>query len=261
MGRDTECDQRIASIPVTQSGPHASVARVTTRMTECLVLVDPPVAHHTNIITGCGSHANPICDQICLSATLDHIKAATVHLSTLWTLKAIRSWLLVAFQGAQVANKAGKVLGAHLIRIRRHGVRCHNFKFAKIRLLKRPELAVAVHHLNAETIVPQKSSRNRLSIACYQLDAPILGSNIFLRRHQRGPYFLPGPPRSNRGQVRSTYDPVSPTRWQERHPFAVKSSVPLAISASLNGFSFTAGASFGSTSTALAKGLPKFAVR
>jgi hypothetical protein len=47
MGRDTECDQRVASIPVTQSGPHASVARATTLMTECLV--HPVVAHRTNI--------------------------------------------------------------------------------------------------------------------------------------------------------------------------------------------------------------------
>src|SRR5215469_1557029 len=104
MGRDTQCDQRVASIPVSQYGPHACVAGATTLMTECLVLVDQPVAHSssafTNIVTGCGSHANAICDQI-----------------RLWTLKAIRSWLLVGFQGAQVANKAGKVLGAHLIRI------------------------------------------------------------------------------------------------------------------------------------------------
>src|ERR1700751_3546019 len=110
MGPDTECDQRLASVPVAQSSPHASVARAT----------------------------------------------------TLRTLKAIRSWILVALQGAQVANKTGKVLGAHLIRIRRHRVRRHNFKFAKIRLLKRPELVVAVHHLNGETIVPQKPSRDRL---------------------------------------------------------------------------------------------------
>jgi len=63
-------------------------------------------------------------------------------------------------------NKISKLLGTHLIRIRRHGVRRHNRKFAKIRLLKRPELAVGVHDLNAEAIVPEKSSRNGLSITC-----------------------------------------------------------------------------------------------
>jgi len=52
----------------------------------------PTSSAFTNIVTGCGSHANAICDQI-----------------RLWTLKEIRSWLLVGFQGAQVANKAGKV--------------------------------------------------------------------------------------------------------------------------------------------------------
>src|SRR5215831_3751991 len=99
MGRDTECDQRVASIPVSQSGPHACVAGATTLMTECLVLIDQPVAHLRILFLGV-VHTNAICDQICL-----------------WTLKAIRSWLLVGFQGAQVANKAGKVLCDHLIRI------------------------------------------------------------------------------------------------------------------------------------------------
>src|SRR5215467_13201597 len=131
MGPDTECDQRLASVPLSQSGLHASFALAT----------------------------------------------------TLRILKTIRSWILVALQRAQVANETGKVLGAHLIRIRRHRVRRHNFKFAKIRLLKRLELVVTVHHLNGETIVPQKSSRNCLSIACYELDAPILRTNFFLRRY------------------------------------------------------------------------------
>jgi len=189
MGRDTECDQRLASVPLTQSGLHASA------------LVEGSSERMPVYVCFCEK-------QLALGTAKAVISSrGTVHVSTLWTLKAIRSWILVALQGAQVANKTGKVLGAHLIRIRRHRVSRHNFKFAKIRLLKRPELVVAVHHLNGETIVPQKSSRNRLSIACYQFDGPILGTNIFLRRHERGPYFVPGPPRSNRGQVRSSILP------------------------------------------------------
>jgi hypothetical protein len=52
MGRDTECDQRVASISVTQSGPYACVAGATMLMTKCLVLVDQAVAHLRILLPG-----------------------------------------------------------------------------------------------------------------------------------------------------------------------------------------------------------------
>src|SRR5215470_3348713 len=101
MGRDTECDQRVASIPVSQYGPHACVAGATTLMTECVVLVDQPVAHLRILLLG-----------------VVHTPMQSVTKSAFGLSKRSVHGFLVAFQGAQVANKAGKVLGAHLIRIR-----------------------------------------------------------------------------------------------------------------------------------------------
>lgn len=49
-------------------------------------------------------------------------------------LKGLR--LSVVFQGAQVVDEIGKILSAHLIRVRRHRIRRHNLEFTKAGFLK-----------------------------------------------------------------------------------------------------------------------------
>ena len=100
-------------------------------------------------------------------------------------------------------DEIGKILRAHLVRIRRHRIRRHYLEFTKARFLKGSELIGGVDELHTESILVEDSSRDRFSVASHQADGAVLGVNILAGCYQGGMYLVGGSSSPNTGQVRS----------------------------------------------------------